>query len=232
MFPDPYTSVIQWFFYESVSSADTPAEVRFEAISAAVVGTKQRRFGPVPKPEVLVAVRERLHDETIHLFLPWGSRKQADGAPLDVAEFCALKQLHCLQEELRRYGKKCAFTFRLEDLTDRFLFSDGDPAQSDAYVREFRAGPADARPGRPVARVPAGRLGDIPVDRVPVRAGVPPLPPRRRAPRSARRPRLAGGDPSGATGVLRGGVPPALPRPRRWPVSGSARPRRRPCRIC
>ena len=133
-----YGDVIQQFFFEEFPQIDCSAEVRFEALAKQVIGTKQRRNGPMPSPEVQVKIRDiiRAHD-TINFFVPWGASKQADGMGLDLLEVCALKQLHSLQEGLRQYGKKTRFTFRLDNLTDRWLFGEGRRQQISDYIANF-----------------------------------------------------------------------------------------------
>lgn len=122
-----YPALINQFFLLETPATVVSATERFEAISAIIMGSKQRRYGPLPPPEVQVAVREVIRDrETITFFLPWGSRKQTlteGNSSLDVMEFMALKQLQCLQTDLKRLGVTAHFIFRLEDLTDRWLFS-------------------------------------------------------------------------------------------------------------
>ncbi len=135
-----YGDAVLQFFYETVPAA-TPAsaEVRFEAVSAEVFGTKQRRFGPMPAPEAQVAVRDVLRHNSgvVEFFTPWGASKQQERAGIDVLEFSALKQLLCLRESLRRYDVLGMFSFRLEDLTDRFLFGDARLKQIEDYCEDF-----------------------------------------------------------------------------------------------
>lgn len=131
-----YENLIEQFFYsEAPVVGYHNKNVRFEAIAAEVIGTKQRRFGPMPPPEAQVAVRDVLRESenTVCFLVPWGSRKQDDNAPLDILEFCAIKQLACLAGELQRFGVNCRFNFRIEDLTDRFLFGEGSIDQSTVY---------------------------------------------------------------------------------------------------
>lgn len=133
-----YTNMITRFLYEAVPLPSVSAEVKFEALAAEVFGTKQQRFGGMPTPEVQVQVRDVLRrDGPIEFLIPWGASKQQDVMNLDVAEFCALKQLRCLVESLRRYGKEAVFTFRIEDLTDLYLFGKGRKEQIDKYVDDL-----------------------------------------------------------------------------------------------
>jgi hypothetical protein len=135
-----YDTLIQNFLHQQAPITGSPI-AQFEAVSAAVFGTKQRRFGPMPSPEIQVAVREilRVSGKTITFFMPWGSRKQADGHGVDVMEFMALQQLRCLQMDLHQLGIKSNFVFRLEDLTDKYLFGGTQETfvQSSEYMDTF-----------------------------------------------------------------------------------------------
>ena len=151
-----YTELVENFLHK-MAPVTTSDKAQFEAVVAAVFGTKQRRFGPMPDPEVQVAIRQIINtgsslvpygDNHIHFFIPWGSRKLGNESPLDTMEFMALQQLYCLQQELVQLGVSSHFTFRLEDTTDLWLFGSGevyDPAnastkrQSVEYMANFRA---------------------------------------------------------------------------------------------
>src|SRR5579872_1010541 len=90
----PYSDIINRFLLEEFPSLPSSETVKFEAISRAVFGTKQRRSGPMPPPEVQVPIREILRTQNpIRFFLPWGSRKQVDGQGMDLLEVSAVKQL-------------------------------------------------------------------------------------------------------------------------------------------
>lgn len=122
---DPYNKIIEQYLYTEFPTTTASKETQFEAVSAAVLGTKQRRYGPALSPEHQVKVREVLQrDGPIYLFSPWGASKQEHGRGLDIAEVSAVKQLSCLREELWSYGREAQFSFRLEDLTDRYLLGD------------------------------------------------------------------------------------------------------------
>lgn len=139
---DSYKDLIETFMHRQVPISTNPA-AKFEALVATVFGTKQRRFGPMPSPEIQVVVRDviRASGDKLTFFLPWGSRKQADGQGLDVMEFMAMQQLYCLKHELLQQGIKSEYHFRLEDLTDGFLFYDheGSQQQSLDYMVKFAA---------------------------------------------------------------------------------------------
>lgn len=137
-----YEDLIRQHIYAELPTPDVSEDIRFEAISAEVFGTKQRRFGPMPKPETQVGIREVIRDSgnTIRFFTPWGCSKQFDDSPLDILEFSALKQLKNLQEGLKRFGKGSEFHFRLENSTDRYLLSEDASrlAQVVTYAATFK----------------------------------------------------------------------------------------------
>lgn len=138
-----YMQLIEQYLYTQFPNSPVSREDRFEAISKAVFGSKQRRFGPMPSPESQVKIREIIRQadgNAIEFFMPWGASKQQDGHHLDVMEISALKQLQCLETELRTYGQRSYYHFRLEDLTDRYLLGDTRPRieQIEKYVRNFK----------------------------------------------------------------------------------------------
>ena len=128
-----YSDLIEQALYAAVPYSNADKKVRFEAIVAEIIGTKQRRFGPMPSPEVQVGIREvvRQSGDHIRFFLPWACRKQDANKKFDLLEFYALKQLLCLREGLKRMGVESKFYFRLEDLTDLWLFN------ADTGVNEY-----------------------------------------------------------------------------------------------
>ena len=142
-----YESIIEKFFYTEVPNQNVSKSVRFEAISDAVIGTKQLRYGPRPSPEDQVEIRKVIQhalDKNIPLtiFLPWACRKQ-DSSELDVLEFMAVKQLRTLQETLDSFGLHVTYQFRVEDASDSVLFNDYNhetftvSAQVEKYLQSF-----------------------------------------------------------------------------------------------
>lgn len=128
-----YLDLIKQFLFQELPIIPVEKELQFEAVSAEVFGTKQRRLGPMPSPEQQTVIRQVIRDnEVLQLFVPWACSKQWDHQ-LDVAEFYALKQLRCLQESLARLGKLTIFTFRVENLTDQWLFGSETLPKIQAY---------------------------------------------------------------------------------------------------
>lgn len=148
----PYTRLIETFCQTQIPLS-TNQRVRFEAIVAAILGTKQRRYGPLPAPETQVKIRDVVRNATgsiyksdatmsgsnnkITFYLPWGARKQDDNQGIDILEFMALRQLLCLKKELEMQGIESLFRFRLEDLGDRWLFENRGLLQIEHYVASF-----------------------------------------------------------------------------------------------
>lgn len=132
-----YEDLITQFMYTSFPKMNVSSEVQFEAISAELFGTKQRRYGPMPSPEVQAAIRGVLRSsDRLNVLVPWGSSKQ-DATPLDILEFFAVRQLLCLRDGMRRHGKEVEFHVRIEDLTDRVLFGVTRAAAIDEYAAKF-----------------------------------------------------------------------------------------------
>lgn len=135
-----YEDLISKFIFENFPALPVKGSIKFEAIVSEIIGSKQRRFGPLPSPEIQVAVRDYVRDnETLHFFLPWGASKQDDGATIDIAELMALKQLLCLKESLARYNREAVFHFRIETLTDRYLFGPSRFRQIRDYAAAFQS---------------------------------------------------------------------------------------------
>lgn len=133
-----YGDIVSRFFYEAVPTLAVSPSVRFEAISAAVLGTKQLRYGPLPTPEVQTTIRAVLRDvAVVDFFVPWGAVKQETTAKLDVLEFMALRQLACVRDALTRFGVASRFHFRLDDNSDRYLLGEDRVPQIAEYTLSF-----------------------------------------------------------------------------------------------
>lgn len=148
-----YETLITEFLYGELPYAfpGCSNQLQFEAAFKAIIGTKQLRSGPVPSPETQVKIREIIRSpgdgdsKCVRFFTPMGCSKQADGAPTDILEVFMLKQLRGVSDALASYGYSSEFYFRLEDITDQYLFA--DPAtgytsqerrkQIDRYAESF-----------------------------------------------------------------------------------------------
>lgn len=134
-----FGDIVTRFFYEAVPAMAVTPALKFEAVSNAVFGTKQLRYGPLPPPEVQVAVRDvlRAGGKDVQFFLPWGVTKQVPGGKLDVLEFMALRQLACLRDTLAKFGVTAAFYFRIDDNADRWLLGDDRVPDIAEYTDTF-----------------------------------------------------------------------------------------------
>ncbi len=145
---EPYSAVISQFLRAQFPSASrTPSDL-LDDLTAAFVVSGQVRFGPVPSPESLVAIRKVLARSIkagtpIPVLMPWGSRKPNAANLLDVAEVAGLKSLSCLQQRVTQVFKPgLDLRIRVEDLSGFWLFQDEGEvvrAQSERYVRDFQA---------------------------------------------------------------------------------------------
>lgn len=104
---NPWAGQIERFFLQEFPTPTAKSSLRLDAITDAIVGSNQTRYGPAPSPEVLVSIRavvKRAIDEKkpIQLYLPWGSKKARPHVRLDIAELMALKQVDCLVKQIGR----------------------------------------------------------------------------------------------------------------------------------
>lgn len=133
----PYASAIEQFFAERFPGVNTSTNTaNLDAITNAIIGSGQIRYGAHPSPEGLVAIHSVVrtsleHDQPIPIVVPFGSRKTILSEPLDVAEVAALKQLTGLQERVSKYHKKgIQVNIRIEDLSGNYLFAkDGEESR-------------------------------------------------------------------------------------------------------
>ena len=145
-----YTDIIKQHLYQAFPWTPSTPPTRFEAVSRAFIGTKQRRLGPVPSPETQVVIRDVLRKAEdaaaldgagvphVEVFVPWASVKQDPHRGLDALEVSALKQLACLSEEVHSYGWSVRFNFRLEDVSDLYLLGVSRGPEVEEYSRGFR----------------------------------------------------------------------------------------------
>jgi hypothetical protein len=128
---NPYDEIIRTFFsIEFPSILPEGSTTLLEAISAALFATGQIRYGPKPRPEGLVAIRDIIRkaieaNNPIPILTPFGSRKTRLEEPLDIAEIFALKQIACLQKRITAfYRPGIQVNIRLEDSTGPYVFVD------------------------------------------------------------------------------------------------------------
>lgn len=142
----PYARLIENLVeLEFPGSSPAAGKASFEATVAEIIGTKQHRYGPMPDPESLVAIRDVVREamaqkKPIPILVPWGCSKQGPFG-VDIAEMMALKQLRCLDARVKQhYGPGVATHVRLEDLTDEAMFAGdlGWLAKTRAYSSNFQ----------------------------------------------------------------------------------------------
>jgi len=140
---DPFMGqILQLMELEFPGATRNNNTVLFEAIVSEIIGSKQHRYGPIPDPEGLVAIRDVVRkamreEAPIPILVPWGASKQGPWG-VDLAEVMALKQLECLSRRVSaHYAPGVDIVVRLENLTDESMFGDGWIPKTDAYVRDF-----------------------------------------------------------------------------------------------
>ena len=124
----PYASLLCQFIqmaFPQRMGQDAPNIV--DVIEAEFLGTKQTRYGPKPKPESLVMIREVIREcvaayRPIPIVVPWGSEKP-DGSSIDIAELIALRQLGDLAKRIQaHYAPGTQINVRIEDASAPHLF--------------------------------------------------------------------------------------------------------------
>lgn len=140
---DPFMGqILQLMELEFPGAVRGNSKEMFEAIVSEIIGTKQHRYGPIPDPEGLVAIRAVVRkamdsDASIPILVPWGASKQGPWG-VDIAEVMALKQLDCLARRVgEHYRPGVDIVVRLENLTDESMFGDDWIPKTDSYVRDF-----------------------------------------------------------------------------------------------
>jgi hypothetical protein len=145
---DPYAELVSNFFAREFpgANANNPNTI-LEAVTTAFIASNHVRYGPVPNPESLVAIRDVIRKSIaagapIPILTPFGSRKSRLSESLDVAEVASLKQLACLQRRVMEfYAPGVAINLRLEDTSGHYLFADEGEASRIAtteYVGAFQ----------------------------------------------------------------------------------------------
>jgi hypothetical protein len=137
---NPYSKQLSRFFtMEFPQMNGNDKELTLEYVTKALIATNQIRYGPVPSPESLVAIRSTVRNsigrnEPIPILMPFGSRKAILGQQLDIAEVSALKTIACLQGRVQgRYSPGIQLNIRIEDVSGNSLFEeDGDQSRKES----------------------------------------------------------------------------------------------------
>lgn len=145
---NPFAKNVEQLFLEEFPNAiNGDQKTILEAVTTAFISSSRVRYGPVPNPESLVAIRDVIRksiaaNHPIPILTPFGSRKSQLGAPLDIAEIASLKQLRCLQKRVKEYYKPgIIVNIRLEDTSGHYLFvDDGELSRqaTDSYCQAFQ----------------------------------------------------------------------------------------------
>jgi hypothetical protein len=142
---DPYTQLISNFFVKDFPGTTfTGKESLVDILTKVLVGTGQVRFGPVPNPESLVAIREVIRksletSKPIPVLVPWGGRKTVADRGVDVAEVVALKQLNCLNHQVKEiFHPGLNIHIRIEDTGAYYLYQNEPTVVVNNYSRDFQ----------------------------------------------------------------------------------------------
>ena len=141
---DPYADLIERFVIREFPSAVKSTKCAIlELITEAIVASGQIRYGPVPSPESLVAMRQIIRhwmeqSRPIPVLIAWGSEKP-DSTGIDVAELSALKTLISLQERVKvHYPPGLQINIRIEDASAPHLFFERvDAARQEAKLYTY-----------------------------------------------------------------------------------------------
>lgn len=144
---DPYAGLVEQFLSSVFPANLDDSGAVLDALTAAFVATGSVRMGPAPKPEGLVALRQRItywtsRDLPIAVLSPWGSKKSVNDHTVDVAELQAIRRLEALRDRVRRhYAPGIVVQLGIEDLGGDYLWRDepGARTASSQYVRDLVA---------------------------------------------------------------------------------------------
>lgn len=144
---ETHADEIQQFLQREFPANSAKSSVdRVDNVTQILVGSLQRRLGPVPKPESMVLVREVVRDavETeapVPVLVPFGPKKPGNGGGgVDLAELFVLKSLAELAAQVREHhAPGLDVRVRVEDATAFVLEGDVVRPQVERYVGAFEA---------------------------------------------------------------------------------------------
>lgn len=126
-----YNEEISRYFSRELPTLITPTKSNLlEILSEILIGTKETRYGSIPKPEHLVIIREIIrkaveNDLPIPILIPWGGVKGDKTSSIDIAEFIVINKLISLDNCIKRYYPKGLYiNIRIEDLGAIWLYGD------------------------------------------------------------------------------------------------------------
>lgn len=140
-----YGALICSYFEKNFPNVAKPStESLLEIISALIIGTKDTRYGPAPKPEYQVAIRKVISEaisrkEPIPMLIPWGGRKAYGYDSIDIAEVAALYQIINLDHAIRMYYEPgIRANIRIEDVGALWLYQKDDVNSVSRYSDDFK----------------------------------------------------------------------------------------------
>jgi hypothetical protein len=143
---NPFRDLICRYMEQEFPIAINSAKSMMEALTTIIIGTNATRFGPMPGPESLVAIRSVIMaaveaNKPIPMLVPWGSKKPKN-TPIDIAEVAGLKMLNSLQHRVQQVGYTPGvnINLRIEDVGGYWLFADEGLAarhSSEMYVQDM-----------------------------------------------------------------------------------------------
>lgn len=143
--PSGYGALICSYFETHFPKITKPSSDNLlEILSALIIGTKENRYGPAPKPEYQVEIRKVISgaiaaDEPIPFLIPWGGRKAHGYDSIDVAEVSALRQVINLDEAIKMfYPKGLRANIRVEDTGALWLYQGEDDKAVERYTNDFK----------------------------------------------------------------------------------------------
>lgn len=156
---EPFSEMICNFLQENFPVSLKPQKGEMlEILTNVLIGSKDVRYGPIPKPEALVIIRKTVRaaieqNAPIPVLVPWGGRKMSPSITLDVAEIAGIRQIIALDEGIKRiYAPGLHIHIAIEDMGAEWLYKDdsGIEEYSDGLVKlvNLLKGSSDIEPIR------------------------------------------------------------------------------------
>lgn len=124
-----YKEEIIRYFSKEVPFIAPPNESNLlEIITDLLIGTKETRYGSIPKPEHLVVIREVIRESIekfrpIPILIPYGGIKGNLSSEVDVAEFTNINRIAALDALVRKYfSPGLVINLRIEDAGAMYLY--------------------------------------------------------------------------------------------------------------
>lgn len=132
--------IIRYFSKEIPTVVPPNREDLLEILSELLIGTKEQRYGSIPKPEHLVVVRDVIrqsieNSKPIPILIPYGGIKGDMSSNVDVAEFANINRLAALDAVVKKYYSiGLIANIRVEDTGAMYLYAG---AVSNKTVSEY-----------------------------------------------------------------------------------------------